>query len=149
MSRFHVMAILQAARAEFLGMDLEHAYSWGLNRSIFYAAAKRGFAPSHHTTGIGTASKRLSEAQYLQTANLGNERALIDTRTGWFTIGGQDQTPVGFKRQIAGRIRDFDTVWSEAIKLVSSFPDDVLLSQQAFYAKVYQPNRDALAARWG
>jgi hypothetical protein len=41
--RFQVMAILQAARAEALGLPEDSAYSWGLNRAIFYAAAKRGF----------------------------------------------------------------------------------------------------------
>lgn len=40
-SRFQVMAVLQAARASVLGLDLEEAKSWGLNRAMFYAAAKR------------------------------------------------------------------------------------------------------------
>src|SRR2546428_13099724 len=42
-NRFCVMATLQAARAYLLGLRMDEAYSWGLNRSIFYAAAKRGF----------------------------------------------------------------------------------------------------------
>lgn len=37
------MALLQAARAYVLGLPTELANSWGLNRAIFYAAAKRGF----------------------------------------------------------------------------------------------------------
>jgi hypothetical protein len=37
------MATLQAARAYVLGYSLEEAKSFGLNRAIFYAAAKRGF----------------------------------------------------------------------------------------------------------
>ncbi|HUO43055.1 MAG TPA: hypothetical protein VMU35_08765 [Methylomirabilota bacterium] len=41
--RFQVMAILQAARAKQLGLPINEAKSWGLNRAIFYAAAKRGF----------------------------------------------------------------------------------------------------------
>ncbi len=41
--RFQVMAILQAARARTFGLPLATAQSWGLNRAIFYAAAKRGF----------------------------------------------------------------------------------------------------------
>ena len=41
--RFQVMAMLQAARAYRLGLPLESSLSWGLNRAIFYAAAKRGF----------------------------------------------------------------------------------------------------------
>jgi hypothetical protein len=42
-TRFVVMAMLQAARAESLGLPRDSAYSWGLNRAIFYAAAKSGF----------------------------------------------------------------------------------------------------------
>ena len=41
--RFQVMATLQAARAKILGLPLASAKSWGLNRAIYYAAAKRGF----------------------------------------------------------------------------------------------------------
>ena len=41
--RFQVMALLQAARAKALGYPLDEAESFGLNRAIFYAAAKRGF----------------------------------------------------------------------------------------------------------
>jgi hypothetical protein len=38
--RFQVMALLQAARAKALGYPLDEAESFGLNRAIFYAAAK-------------------------------------------------------------------------------------------------------------
>lgn len=41
--RFQVMATLQAARAYVLGKPIETAKSFGLNRAIFYAAAKKGF----------------------------------------------------------------------------------------------------------
>ncbi len=41
--RFQVMALLQAARAHVLGYPLDEAKSFGLNRAIFYAAAKKGF----------------------------------------------------------------------------------------------------------
>ena len=41
--RFQVMAVLQAARALCLGLSEDSSKSWGLNRAIFYAAAKRGF----------------------------------------------------------------------------------------------------------
>ncbi|PIV54824.1 MAG: hypothetical protein COS15_04915, partial [Caldiserica bacterium CG02_land_8_20_14_3_00_36_38] len=41
--RFQVMATLQAARAYILGKPLNSAKSFGLNRAIFYAAAKKGF----------------------------------------------------------------------------------------------------------
>ena len=42
-NRFCVMATLQAARAHLLGLKLDEAYSWGLTKAIFFAAAKRGF----------------------------------------------------------------------------------------------------------
>lgn len=41
--RFQVMALLQAARATVLGYSQDEAESFGLNRAIFYAAAKRAF----------------------------------------------------------------------------------------------------------
>ena len=41
--RFQVMATLQAARGHVLGYRLDEAQSLGLDRAIFYAAAKRGF----------------------------------------------------------------------------------------------------------
>ena len=42
-TRFVVMAVLQAVRAQSLGLPHDSALSWGLNRAIFYAAAKQGF----------------------------------------------------------------------------------------------------------
>jgi hypothetical protein len=41
--RFQVMATLKAARAYLLGKSLFTAKSFGLNRAIFYAVAKKGF----------------------------------------------------------------------------------------------------------
>ena len=37
------MATLQAGRAKAVGLTTDEAKSFGLNRAIFYAAAKRGF----------------------------------------------------------------------------------------------------------
>jgi hypothetical protein len=54
--RFQVMAVLQAARAYTLGLPLESAYSWGLTRAIFFAAAKRGFKGG----GAGGSSSKVS-----------------------------------------------------------------------------------------
>lgn len=48
--RFQVMATLQAARAYALGLSLEEAKSFGLNRAIFYAAAKKGFKEKEKTS---------------------------------------------------------------------------------------------------
>lgn len=149
-SRFIVMAMLQAARAEFLGLPVDKALSFGLNRAIWYAAAKHGFAPSHRLAqNAGQYHHVVAEAKNLEVVPVGNERALVDKRTGYFTIGGKDQTPAAFQNQIASRVRDFNMAWSEAHKLVSSFPDEVLLSREAFYKKIYEPNRDILAAKWG
>lgn len=42
-TRFQVKALLQTARARKLGLNLKEAKSWGLNRALFYAAAKKGW----------------------------------------------------------------------------------------------------------
>lgn len=52
--RFQVMAVLQAARAHLLGLPIESAKSFGLNRAIFYAAAKRGFKKKGHHLSCGS-----------------------------------------------------------------------------------------------
>ena len=52
--RFQVMALLQAARAKALGYPLDEAESFGLNRAIFYAAAKRGFKGGASTKHQGS-----------------------------------------------------------------------------------------------
>src|SRR5258708_32692411 len=58
--RFQVMALLQAARAKVLGHPLDEAQSFGLNRAIFYAAAKRGFKG-------GPSAKQPGKQQTLKT----------------------------------------------------------------------------------
>ena len=50
-TRFVVMAMLQAARAESLGLPHDSALSWGLNRAIFFAAAKQGFREASSKIG--------------------------------------------------------------------------------------------------
>lgn len=149
--RFQVMAILQAARAFVLGLPPDLALSWGLNRAIFYAAAKRGFKgslpPRRSFESIRT--KPISEERDLYY--LGDEAAyktVIDGRM-YFTIGGKPQTVEDFEEQIAARFGGaFRRAWEEAIQLVQRFDRDVLLSQKSFYEKVYRPMRDELANRW-
>ena len=58
--RFQVMAILQAARAMELGFSETRAKSWGLNRAIFYAAAKRGFKHTTQRPGREHFGKKIS-----------------------------------------------------------------------------------------
>lgn len=148
--RFQVMAILQAARAEALGLPAESAKSWGLNRAIFYAAAKRGFrgkpggrpGPPHAKGGA-----HATEAKF----ELGDDYALSKMVRGrrYFTIGGETQTPEGFDKQIESRFgSSFPAAWNEAKKYVDGFPKDVLLSKDVFFSDVYRPKRDELAERW-
>ncbi len=147
-NRFCVMALLQAARGFELGLPLESALSWGLNRSIFYAAAKRGF--KGHGAGMGGSAgqtrQKKPDAYYL-----GDEMAYKDERNGklCFAIGGKVQTKEDFQKQIESRFRGkFDKAWDEALDYVRHFPRETLLSANGFFADVYRPKRDEFAEKW-
>jgi hypothetical protein len=149
--RFQVMAILQAARARELGLSEREAKSWGLNRAIFYAAAKRGFKhKAQGSTPRGRAEgKRASTSgkAYL----LGNEMAYTTKRNSrrYFTIGGKPQTEQDFARQIEARFGEhFGQAWKESRSIIHLYPKEILLSQNRFFAEVYRPRRDDLAAKW-
>lgn len=154
MTRFVVMAMLQAARAKRLGLEEGSSFSWGLNRSIFYAAAKRGFRGAAGVPREGEAPGEAPARRELEsTYFLGDEMAYRDAkRPGlYFTIGGTTQTEEDFRRQIAERFggeKNFRSAWTEALELVDRFPEDVLKSGHQFYATVYKPRRDALVAEW-
>ncbi len=147
--RFQVMATLQAARAFELGLPMDSALSWGLNRAIFYAAAKRGFkgatAPSsskpHHT-----GSKTVSPEEYF----LGDEKAYKTPGKGTlFSIGGKAQTKQDFERQISSRFGGgFESAWEDALDYVKQFDRKTLLSGEEFFASVYRPKRDEFAEKW-
>jgi len=153
--RFQVMATLQAARAKVLGMKVAQAKSWGLNRAIFYAAAKRGFK------GLGDgkvmpkvdlpAKKKKEVEKTLGTHYLGDEYAYkleIDGKT-LFTIGYEVQTDKDFGRKIEARFGGrFKDAWQEALKICREYDEEVLRSQRDFYGKVYKPRRDELAEKW-
>lgn len=149
-TRFTVMATLQAARAKRLGLPEPSAFSWGLNRAIFYAAAKRGFrggAPEPKT------GEPPSPPPPETTYSLGDDYAYRDpTATEiLFTIGGETQTPEAFDRQVGVRFGSeeaFRTAWNEAEEIVGEFDDGVLRSGRRFYAEVYKPRRDALVEAW-
>lgn len=144
--RFQVMATLQAARAKVLGMSLESARSWGLNRAIYYAAAKRGFKGEP-----GRTPKAPKGARAVREFLLGDDKAYAVTVRGktLFTIGGEVQRVADFRRQIEVRFAGtFDDAWTEALTIISAQPKPVLESQQAFYMRVYRPRRDILAAKW-
>ncbi len=149
-SRFIVMAMLQAARARRLGLPETSAHSWGLNRAIFYAAAKQGFrgTPARTTTGE-PAPAAPPEATY----QLGDDFAYRDptSPTLLFTIGGETQTEDVFQRQIAQRFggeANFRQAWTEATRIVGEYDEELLKSGRQFYSTVYRPRRDELAAQW-
>ena len=150
-NRFCVMATLQAARAHLLGLKMDEAYSWGLNRSIFYAAAKRGFkGGSERTTEFRAARNRPSEERP-DVFRLGDDMAYKEVRNGKmvFTIGGKLQTESDFRKQVASRFGErFSDAWKDAIDLLEKYDRDTLLSQNGFYREVYKPNRDSLVEKW-
>src|SRR5208283_2837215 len=146
--RFQVMAFLQAARARELGFSETRAKSWGLNRAIFYAAAKRGFKHERQRPGekqLGRTPAKMGEAF------LGNEMGYT-VRKGnrtYFVIGGKPQTEADFKRQIESRFGNaFSRAWKESLTIVRQYPKDVLSSQNRFFIEVYRPRRDELASKW-
>lgn len=150
-SRFCVMATLQAARAYLLGLSLEEAYSWGLNRAIFFAAAKRGFKGGGQRTGEFRAASRRDERESPDVFMLGDDMAFKELKEGKmrFTIGGKPQTPEDFQRQIALRFGGrFDEVWKEAMRILQKEERSALLSQSRFYSEVYRPRRDSLVEKW-
>ena len=150
--RFQVMAVLQAARAKILGLQEASAKSWGLNRAIFYAAAKRGFKarPSMKRSTDESQAKPILDTR--DEFYLGDEmafKATKDDEEPLFTIGDKIQTIEEFEKSIQTRFGDaFEKAWSEAIEFVSQFGKDVLLSQKGFFGTVYKPVRDEFASKW-
>jgi hypothetical protein len=150
-TRFVVMAVLQAARAESLGLPHGSALSWGLNRAIFYAAAKRGFKEGPPKAGEeqGKPAKEPSRELY----RLGDDEAYRDPNAKQitFVIGDQDQTAGDFERQVAARFgtkENFRAAWNEAVRIVGSHARATLESRRAFYEEVYKPRRDELSDLW-
>ncbi|HYM41068.1 MAG TPA: hypothetical protein VEY12_13145 [Thermoplasmata archaeon] len=150
-NRFTVMAMLQAARARHLGLSEESAYSWGLNRAIWYAAAKRGFSGG----GGGGAGPGGGEAK-AKPGNvfyLGQDFAYRDPNSSKvvFILGGKTQTRKEFREKIASRfggVRNFRKAWAEATNIVSGANEDFLKSGEMFYSQVYKPRRDDLVKKW-
>jgi hypothetical protein len=155
--RFQVMALLQAARAFTLGLPLESAHSWGLNRAIFYAAAKRRLVGGETRSTTGTATthpaKERARTDY-EEYRLGDELAFRDRKSSsdkpLFIIGGKPQTEADFKRQIQARFQgsSFGKAWDEALDYVQHFPRESLESHDGFFSEVYRPKRDEFAKSW-
>ncbi|MCD6081625.1 hypothetical protein J7J56_01880 [candidate division WOR-3 bacterium] len=155
--RFQVMAVLQAARAYLLGLPIESAKSFGLNRAIFYAAAKRGFKkkgppPELRLEKLRIPREKLDQIKRtFQIFQLGDEMSYMVEIEGrkYFVIGGEVQTEADFKRQVERRFGDkFDLVWQEALNICKQYDKGVLLSQRYFYETIYKPRRDELAKKW-
>ena len=150
--RFQVMATLQAARAKRLGLSVTAAKSWGLNRAIFYAAAKRGFKEKRK---VLTREAEEVEKEPIKRARdayfLGDEMAYVSKtgRQSYFTIGGKLQTEADFGQQIERRFGNaFSDAWKEALEIMKQYPKGILLSQNRFFEEVYRPRRDELASKW-
>jgi len=149
--RFQVMATLQAARAFVLGLPQDLSLSWGLNRAIFYAAAKRGFKRKRMPRRSRAAVLEKPVFEEKDAFFLGDEMAYKTDAEGetCFIIGDKPQTVEDFRRQIESRFAGrFDDAWREAIELVKSFDRETLLSQRRFYESVYRPRRDELSKKW-
>ena len=151
--RFQVMATLQAARVYVLNLlPLESAKSFGLNRAIFYAAAKKGFKKIQKPVELKPEYKRKYKKELkIEQFKVGDEMAFCVEIEGkkYFTIGGEIQTEKDFERQIEKRFGGkFDKAWEEAVKICREAGEDVLKSQRLFYEKVYKPRRDELAQKW-
>ena len=148
--RFQVMALLQAARYYLLKGDLERAKSWGLNRAIFYAWAKH-YGPSRRPTArLRAQARRLSSGSEVREeetrwVEVGGEKAMVSPR-GWFVIGGVEQRPEDFDRQVARRFEEagisFREAWEAALEYLRRFPRRVLEDPRLFYKEVYEPVRD-------
>ncbi|MBI2845286.1 MAG: hypothetical protein HYX86_01935 [Chloroflexi bacterium] len=157
--RFQVMAVLQAARAHVLGLPVDSAKSFGLNRAIFYAAAKRGFKggrpPQFRPKALEEQKISDKELKKIKDSygvhRLGDEIAYKVEIKGKpiFTIGDELQTPERFEKQVASRFgKQYQKAWKQAVKIVRGFDKGVLLSQRYFYETVYKPRRDELATEW-
>ncbi len=143
------MTLLQAARAYVLGLPIESAYSWGLDRAIFIAAAKRGFKGG---AGAGKgSSKGGGTSKDSNTYYLGDDMAYKTVKNGvlLFTIGGKVQTKDEFDKRVKSRFGDnFSSAWKDALTYVKGFDKETLLSSGEFFRTVYRPVRDELAEKW-
>ena len=149
------MATLQAARAKALGFSDEEAKSFGLNRAIFYAAAKRGFKGGSTKRPGKKMSVKITpitrQEKTLDMESVGDEQAYAVHIKGkrYFVMGDDVLDEKDFQQQIQRPFGEtFDVAWRQALDLVEHTDREVLESQKKFYEEVYKPHRDALAKRW-
>lgn len=147
------MATLQAARARYFGLDSAEAKSWGLNRALFYAAAKSRWAEAK---AIGASRPVIPEFELARQHHeleysLGGEKANVcrGPRSGLrFRFGERTQLPRDFDHQVKNRFSNWAEAWSEAVEIIKSADPHDLQSQSRFFNKIYKPRRDLLAAKW-
>ncbi len=143
--RFPVMALLQAARYYLMTGDLEKAKSFGLNRAIFYAWLKYYYNPGKIRRPRGFSEEELKRIEKLKPLGVLKDKAPVSPR-GWFMMGGVEQRPEDFDRQVARRFEEagipFQVAWEKALAYVSKFPEHVLKDPNLFFRYVYEPVRD-------
>jgi len=144
--RFPVMALLQAARYYLLNKDMDKAKSFGLNRAIFYAWAKY-YGPSRRplVARRPVYGRKLTGRETIKWTEALGEKVQISDR-GYYVMGGIEQRPEDFERQVACRFEEagikFEEAWRAALNYVSRFPKTILKNPQEFYKHVYEPVRD-------
>jgi hypothetical protein len=154
--RLQVMALLQAARAKALGYPPDEAESFGLNRAIFYAAAKRGFKGGSGGKHPGeqhvlTEIPGRNVTKTIQQDALGDEVAYYVEMDGKkrYAMGEEILEPGDLRRQVAERFgQAFPQAWEQAVQIVEQTDRATLESRRKFYEEVYKPRRDELAKAW-
>jgi hypothetical protein len=149
-SRFIVLAMLQAERARRLGLASEAADSFGLNRAIFYAAAKAAFRSTRPDRTLDPSKESRSDATAVPVGD-GVAYRDPDAPNLLFAIGGETQTPDAFRRQVVDRFGDrvtFARAVAEVEEIVRDAPEAAIRSDREFFDTVYRPRRDKLALRW-
>ena len=152
------MATLQAARLYCLGRDIDEAKSFGLNRAIFYAAAKKGFKQiPKKPKGVAFEKVKLPKEKVEKIKEtfgieyIGDEMAYSVEIEGkkYYVIGDEIQTSEDFEKQIEKRFGGkWEEAFKEAVEICKFYERDILLSQRSFYELVYKTRRDELAKKW-
>ncbi len=149
LGRFHVMAILQAARYYLVYGDMDKAMSYGLNRAVFYAWAKY-YGPHTRYWRTTRLDQVLRKKTMYRKCPEGMEYVLgecvgVDGETGYYVMGGKIQSPRDYREQVVRKVEkviDYDIVWEKTLEYLTRFPRQVLEDPQKFYKLVYEPVRD-------
>ena len=157
-NRFPIAATFYAAIARKIGYSEEEAYSFGLHRSIFMAAAKNGFRSgaskkrkyypgkmSEKVTSIVNIPENMDQINF---AGLGMNVVSLPNGEYRGIIGGEILTAEKFKRDIIEKFNRrihpgaFEQCWNKINEIIKDFSDTELNSGTAY--KLYQQYRDEL-----